>query len=276
MALSLVFFLLASKEPVMNRILRLLAAAAFLLLSANAPARDWSTIRIGVDPTYKPFTYKTPDGQIAGFDADIARALCAQMKAQCTFVESNWDGIIPGLNARKFDAIISSMSITDERKKAVLFTDKYYSTPGRVVAPTGSISGTPESLKNKRVGVLRASIQETYAKEVLAPAGAEVVSYDTEEQVYLDLKSKRLDAMVSDQAQASEGFLKTPDGAGFALVGPELRDPKYFGYGAGIAVRKNDTDLRDKFNAALAAIRADGSYKKINDKYFNFDVYGDK
>jgi len=258
----------------MIKIVRLLAVLFCLLCGANAQARDWSTIRVGVDPTYKPFTYKTPDGQVTGFDADIARALCVQMKAQCVFVESNWDGIIPGLNARKFDAIISSMSITDERRKAVLFTDKYYSTPGRIVAPTGSISGTPESLKNKRVGVLRASIQETYAKQVLAPAGAEVVSYDTEEQVYLDLKSKRLDAMVSDQAQASEGFLKTPDGTGFSLVGPELTDPKYFGYGAGIAVRKSDSDLRDKLNAALKAIRADGTYKKINDKYFSFDVYG--
>jgi arginine/ornithine transport system substrate-binding protein len=245
-----------------------------LSIAISAQARDWTTIRIGVDPTYKPFTYKTADGQVTGFDVDIAKALCAEMKAQCSFVESNWDGIIPGLNARKFDAIISSMSITDERKKAVAFSDKYYSTPGRVVAPTGTISGTTESLKGKRVGVLRASIQETYAEQVLAPAGAEVVSYDTEEQVYLDLKSKRLDAMVADQAQASEGFLKTPDGAGFSLVGPELRDPKYFGYGAGIAVRKSDTDLRDKFNLALKAIRDNGTYKKINDKYFSFDVYG--
>jgi len=245
-----------------------------LLLFTSSFARDWSTIRIGVDATYKPFTYKTADGQFTGFDVDIARALCAEMKAQCSFVESNWDGIIPGLQARKFDAIISSMSITDERKKAVAFSDKYYTTPGRVVAPTGSTLSTPAAFKGKRVGVLRASIQETYAKQVLAPAGAEVVSYDTEDQVYLDLKSKRLDAMVADQAQAAEGFLKTPDGQGFALVGPELTDPKIFGYGAGIAVRKGDTDLRDRFNVALKAIRSNGTYKKINDKYFDFDVYG--
>jgi arginine/ornithine transport system substrate-binding protein len=245
-----------------------------LLASTSLFARDWSTIRIGVDATYKPFTYKTADGQFTGFDVDIARALCAQMKAKCSFVESNWDGIIPGLQARKFDAIISSMSITDDRRKVVAFSDKYYTTPGRVVAPKGSDLTSPDKFKGKRVGVLRASIQETYAKQVLAPAGAEVVSYDTEDQVYLDLKSKRLDAMVSDQAQASEGFLKTPDGQGFTFVGPELRDPKIFGYGAGIAVRQSDVDLRDKFNEALRAIRANGTYKKINDKYFDFDVYG--
>jgi arginine/ornithine transport system substrate-binding protein len=259
----------------MTKLSRLvLIALCCVAMLGSASAKEWTVIRIGVDPTYKPFTYKTPDGQVAGFDADIARALCAQMKAQCSFVDSNWDGIIPGLNARKFDAIISSMSITEDRKKAVLFTDKYYSTPTRIVAPIGSISGTPESLKGKRVGALRASIQEAYAKAVLAGAGAEVVSYDTQEQVFLDLKSHRLDAMVSDQVQAEEGFIKTPDGAGFGLVGPELNDPKYFGTGVGIAVRKSDTDLRDQFNAALKAIRADGTYKKINDKYFTFDIYG--
>jgi arginine/ornithine transport system substrate-binding protein len=251
-----------------------LIALMSLTALGTAAAKEWTVIRIGVDPTYKPFTYKTPDGQVTGFDADIARALCTQMKAQCTFVDSNWDGIIPGLNARKFDAIISSMSITEERSKAVLFTDKYYSTPTRIVAPVGTLANTPADLKGKRVGALRASIQETYAKAVLAGAGAEVVSYDTQEQVFLDLKSHRLDAMVSDQVQADEGFLKTPDGKGFALVGPELNDPKYFGSGVGIAVRKNDGDLRDQFNAALKAIRADGTYKKINDKYFAFDIYG--
>jgi len=239
-----------------------------------AAAKDWTELRIGVDAAYKPFTYKTEDGKLTGFDIDIANALCTEMKAKCTFIEQNWDGIIPALNARKFDAIISSMSITDERKRAVEFTNKYYETPTRVVAKAGSPLGTVESLKNKRVGVLKASVQEKYAQGVLAPAGATVIGYDTQEQVYLDLKSGRIDATVADAVEAGEGFLKSPDGQGFAFVGPELRDPKYFGYGAGIAVRKADGDLRDKLNAALKAIRANGTYKQINDKYFNFDVYG--
>lgn len=251
-----------------------LAFVATSTFAIDAGARDWSSIRIGVDATYKPFTFKTPDGRLAGFDVDIARALCAQMKSQCTFVESSWEGIIPGLRANKFDAIVSSMSITDERRKAVDFTDKYYQTPTQVIAKTGTIDGSPASLKGKRVGVLKASIQETYAKGVLAPAGATVISYDSTQQSYLDLKSGRLDAVVVDKFEGRGGFIDTPDSKGFAFVGPELTDPRYFGTGAGIAVRKSDAELRDRFNVALKAIRADGTWKKIADQYFDFDIYG--
>jgi arginine/ornithine transport system substrate-binding protein len=247
------------------------------LVAGPAVARDWSMIRVGVDATYKPFTYKTPDGKLTGFDVDIANALCDEMKAKCTFVESSWEGIIPGLRANKFDTICSSMSITDERKKAVDFTDKYYSTPTIDIAKAGGpIDGSVASLKGKRVGVLKASVQETYAKAVLGPGGATVVSYDSTQQSYLDLKSGRLDAVVVDKYEGKGGFLDTPDGKGFAAVGPELDEPKYFGTGAGIAVRKSDTDLRDRLNAALKTIRANGTYDRIAKKYFDFDVYGAK
>ncbi len=253
----------------------LMVAAALTTLASPAYARDWSAVRIGVDATYKPFTYKTPDGKLAGFDIDIANALCMQMKSKCSFVESSWEGIIPGLRANKFDAIVSSMSITEDRKKAVAFSDKYYQTPTIVIAKAGgAIDGSPASLKGKRVGVLKASIQENYAKGELAPAGAAVVSYDSTQQSYLDLKSGRIDAVVVDKFEGQGGFLNTPDGRGFAIVGPELSDEKYFGSGAGIAIRKEDTDLRDRFNAALKTIRANGTWKKIADKYFDFDIYG--
>ena len=240
--------------------------------TTEASARDWTSIRIGVDATYKPFTYKTADGQLAGFDVDIAKALCAEMKAKCSFVESSWEGIIPGLRANKFDAIISSMSITDERKKAVDFSDKYYQTPTAVIAKAGAIDGSTASLKGKRVGVLKASIQEAYAKAVLKDSS--VVSYDSTQQSYVDLKSGRLDAVVVDKFEGRGGFIDTPDGKGYAFVGPDLTDPKYFGTGAGIAIRKSDTDLRDRFNAALKTIRANGTWKKLADKYFDFDIYG--
>jgi arginine/ornithine transport system substrate-binding protein len=251
-------------------------AACVLGFALDAAARDWSTIRIGVDATYKPFTFKTADGQLTGFDVDIANALCAEMKAKCTFVESSWEGIIPGLRANKFDAIISSMSITDERRKAVDFTAKYYSTPTSTIAKVGTVDGSPASLKGKRVGVLKASVQEAYAKGVLAPAGATVISYDSTQQSYLDLKSGRLDAVVVDKFEGKGGFIDTPESKGFAFVGPDLVDPKYFGTGAGIAIRKSDTDLRDRFDVALKTIRANGTWKKVADKYFDFDVYGDK
>ncbi|MGI9024708.1 MAG: ABC transporter substrate-binding protein [Burkholderiaceae bacterium] len=249
-------------------------AAGLTALASPAFSRDWSNVRIGVDATYKPFTYKSPDGQLTGFDVDIANALCVEMKSKCSFVESSWEGIIPGLRANKFDAIISSMSITEDRKKAVAFSNKYYQTPTNVIAKTGAVDGSPASLKGKRVGVLKASIQEKYAKGELAPAGATVVSYDSTQQSYLDLKSGRVDAVVVDKFEGQGGFLNTPDGKGFAIAGPDLTDEKYFGSGAGIAIRKEDTDLRDRFNVALKTIRANGTWKKIADKYFDFDIYG--
>ncbi len=262
----------------MNRsrplIASLLVALVLAMFAGPSLARDWSTVRVGVDATYKPFTYKTPDGKLAGFDVDIANALCVQMKSKCNFVESSWEGIIPGLRANKFDAIISSMSITEDRKKAVAFTDKYYQTATIVIAKAGSIDGSPASLKGKRVGVLKASIQENYAKGELVPKGANVVSYDSTQQSYLDLKSGRIDAVVVDKFEGQGGFLNTADGKGFAGAGPELSDEKYFGSGAGIAIRKEDADLRDRFNAALKTIRANGTWKKLADKYFDFDIYG--
>ena len=260
----------------MTRSRHVLFAVTLLLatFTGSAGARDWTAVRIGVDATYKPFTFKTADGQLTGFDVDIAKALCVEMKVQCSFVESSWEGIIPGLRANKFDAIVSSMSITEERKKAVDFTNKYYQTPTAVIAKAGSIDGSPASLKGKRVGVLKASVQETYAKGELAKAGATVVSYDSTQQSYLDLRSGRLDAVVVDKFEGRGGFVDTPDGKGFAFVGPDLVDPKYFGTGAGIAVRKTDADLRDRFDVALKAIRANGTWKKVADRYFDFDVYG--
>ncbi len=254
--------------------LKAVLLATALLLAGPAHARDWSTVRVGVDATYRPFTYKTPDGQLTGFDVDIAKALCDEMKARCSFVESSWEGIIPGLRANKFDAIISSMSITEERRKAVDFTDKYYNTPSTVITKAGALDGSVASLKGKRVGALKASVQETYAKRVLAPAGAVVVSYDSTQQSYLDMKSGRLDAVVADKVEGRIGFLDTPEGKGYAVAGPDLDDPKYFGSGSGIAIRKEDADLRDRLNAALRTIRANGTWKKISDRYFDFDIYG--
>ncbi|MEO8936147.1 MAG: ABC transporter substrate-binding protein [Burkholderiaceae bacterium] len=259
------------------RLVAMLAASS--IATAGAPgvaqARDWSSIRIGVDATYKPFTFKTPDGKLTGFDVDIANALCAEMKAKCSFVESSWEGIIPGLRANKFDAIVSSMSITADRRKAVDFTDKYYQTPTVMIARLGSgIDGSSASVKGKRVGVAKATIQETYAKAELAKAGADIVSFDSSQQEYLDLKSGRVDAVLVDKFDGRGGFLDTPEGKGFSFVGPELTDEHYFGTGAGIAIRKQDTELRDRFNVALKTIRASGTWKKISDRYFDFDIYG--
>lgn len=254
----------------------LLAALALSMLSPLAMADEAKPLRIGIEAAYPPFAFKTPDGKISGFDYDIGQALCAEMKVECLWVEQEFDGLIPALKVRKVDAILSSMTITDERKKSVDFTNKYYQTPIKLAMKAGSVVNDPlVDLKGKKVGVQRASIYDRFATEVYAPAGIEVVRYSSQNEVFLDLNSGRLDATLADSVNIDDGFLKTDAGKGFAFVGPDYTDVKYFGEGAGIAVRKGDKALADKISAAIAAIRANGKYQEVQNKYFQFNVYGD-
>ena len=244
--------------------------------AAPAPApSQWPELRVAIDPTYKPFTYKTDAGEPAGFDVDIAKALCDELKSKCVFVEQAWDGMIPGLQAKKYDAIISSMSITEERKQAVDFTGKYYNTPSCVVVKTAlNLGAEAAGFKGKKLGVLKGSTQEKYALGELKTVGVTVVPYEAQDQVYLDIKSGRLDGTVADRVEVTGGFLSKPEGQGYGFVGPVLNDTKYFGYGVGVALRQGETELKDQLNAAIKAIRANGTYDTVAKKYFDFDVYG--
>jgi arginine/ornithine transport system substrate-binding protein len=264
--------------PVMPNLmhrLSLICATALLVLpvAAQQLKREVTSIRLGVEGAYPPFSEIGTDGKLKGFDIDIANALCAKMKLECTLVQAEFDAMIPALQAKKFDAIVASMAITPERRKVVDFTDRYYNTPARFVTKTGAaFAVTPEGLKGKRIGVQRTTVHDRYATDKWT--GSEVVRYAKQDEVFLDLASGRIDGTLVDSVAADEGFLKTPAGKNFAFLGPNFNDPAYFGIGAGIAVRKGDASLQTKFNAALAAIRVNGTYKKINDKYFTFDVYG--
>lgn len=250
----------------------ILSLSTWMLASSLAWAQ--AELKVAIDPTYEPFTFKTPDGKPAGFDVDIANALCEKMKRKCVFVEQVWDSMIPGLQAKKYDVIISSMSITAERQKVVDFSDKYYNTPSKVVLKnTVKYSGTA-SIKGLKIGVLKGSTQEKYALGELKPAGVSVVAYEAQDQVYLDIKSGRLDGTVADVLEVTGGFLSKPEGKDFAVAGEPLSMPKYFGTGVGVAMRKGQKDLKTAVNAAIKAIRSDGTYKKLNDKYFQIDVWG--
>jgi arginine/ornithine transport system substrate-binding protein len=260
----------------MNVLLRGLIVAASIVVfggiaaPANAQAKK---VRLGVEGAYPPFSEIDKSGMLKGFDIDIANALCAQMKVECVMVQLSFDGMIPALNSRKIDAVIASMSITDERKKAVDFTDKYYKTPAQFVVKKGStLEITPAGLKGKRVGVQRSTTHDRFVGDNFK--SADIVRYTKQDEVFLDLASGRVDAAVLDMIAAQVGFLKTPQGKNFNFVGPVYDDPKYFGVGAGIALRKGDNALREDFNKAIVAIRANGVYKKIQDVYFDFDVYG--
>lgn len=252
------------------------AAPAPASAPAAAPAAP-ETLKVAIDPTYEPFTFKTPEGKPTGFDVDIAEALCEQIKRKCEFVEQVWDSMIPGLQAKKYDVIISSMSATDERKQEIDFSDKYYQTPSRIVLKKGTKFTDLASLKGKKIGVLKGSTQEKYAVDNLKPVGVVVNSYEAQDQVYLDIKSGRLDGTVADFLEVTGGFLSKPEGAKYEFIGPVLSDVKYFA-GAAVALRKGEDKLKGELNEAIKAIRANGTYKTLNDKYFakyNIDVYGE-
>ncbi|MDZ5604032.1 ABC transporter substrate-binding protein [Pseudomonas sp. RP23018S] len=243
----------------------LLAAAATLVFSANAMAAE--KLRMGIEAAYPPFNNKDASGNVVGFDKDIGDALCAKMEAECSVVTSDWDGIIPALNAKKFDFLVSSLSITDERKQAVDFTDPYYSNKLQFIAPkTTDFKTDKASLKGKIIGTQRATLagswlEDTYGDDI------QIKLYDTQENAYLDLTSGRVDAILADK-YVQYDWLKSPEGQAYEFKGEPVVDSDKIG----IAVRKGDDKLRNHLNAALKEIKADGTYKKINDKYFPFSI----
>jgi len=247
------------------------AIAGLLALGAASVQAD--ALRVGVEGAYPPFSWKEADGTLKGFDIDFAYEVCKRLDKECVLVEQEWDGMIPALLAKKFDTIIASMSITEERKKKVDFTVKYYNTPAKLVAKKNpGFEGTAAGLNGKRLGVQRATTHQCSA-EKLYP-GAELVLYATQEEVWQDLEAGRLDAQLSDSLQAYGGFLALDTGQGFDFLGDALDDVECQGVGAGFAVRKQDTALRDALSKAIQDIRADGTYKAMNDKYFAVDIYG--
>jgi polar amino acid transport system substrate-binding protein len=241
-----------------------LVAAGVFAAAGQGGAQD-KTIKIATEGAYPPFNGKDASGQLVGFDVDIAKALCDELKAKCEIVAQDWDGMIPALEAKKYDAIAASMSITDERKQKVDFTNPYYSNYLRIVTKKGSGITGPDSLKGKTVGAQRSTLASTYAEDKLGRTST-VKLYDTQTAAYSDLEAGRLDALVSDVYPAFDWLKDKP---GFEFVGEkiDLSDK------IGIAIRKGDKELRDSLNKALKAIRDNGTYAKLNAKYFPFDIY---
>jgi len=260
----------------MRKFISAITAAAVLMLGSSlSMAGDWSKVRIGVEGAYPPFSWVEADGTLKGFDIDIANALCKEIGAECTLVQQDWDGIIPSLLAKKYDAIIASMSITPERKKKVAFSNKYYNTPAKFARMKGSgIEINKEGLAGKTVGVQRATTHDNFITAEFGDA-VTIKRYGTQDEAYLDAVSGRVDLILADSVAMDDGFLSTDNGKDWEFVGPGFTEEKYFGPGAGIAIRKEDADLVEKFNAAIATIRSNGTYEAINKKYFEFDVYGD-
>lgn len=258
---------------IIHNLLRSLAATVVLVAFSATQSDSADKVRIATEGAYPPFSFVDASGKLQGFDVDIANALCAVMKRECDIVQQDWDGIIPGLLANKYDAIVASMSITAERMKKVDFTEKYYQTPNKFVSrKDAGLIPTPEKLAGKRIGVARGSIHQCFVE--LAYPKSELVLYASQEEVFQDLALNRIDLSVSDSVQANESFLSKEEGKNFKLIGGNLYDSRCHGKGAGIAVRKGDKDLREAFDSAIKTIRINGTYKLINQKYFDFDLYG--
>ena len=248
----------------MNKFAGLLVAAV-LAFTTGAHAAD--KITIGTEGAYPPFNEKNEKGELIGFDLDIARALCAKMAADCSYVAQDWDGIIPALNAKKYDAIVASMSITDERMKKVDFTDPYYANFLAYIAKKGSgVKTDMDGIKGKVIGAQRATVSAQYLEDNLRDV-VKIKLYDTQTAGYSDLKTGRLDAMLSDIYPALQ-WINDPANSDYDLTGDRIDIDDRIG----IAVRKGDP-LREKLNAALDQIIQDGTYEQISKKYFGKNIY---
>lgn len=237
----------------------------------TSPAKE--KIRIGVEGAHPPFSQVTSDGKLVGFDIDIAYILCANMNTDCKLITQDWDGIIPALLANKYDAIIASMPMTEEHKQNISFTKKYYQSPARFIHKKGKKENlSKKEWVGKNIGVLRDTVFDTFITEKFGKSST-IKRYNTQEEAYLSLKASHIDMVFSDTFILLE-FLGKEEGRDYEFIGDRYTDSKYFGEGFGIAVRKSDTELRDKFNTAIKNIRENGAYELVREKYFEFDIYG--
>lgn len=238
-----------------------------LLWGANTADAD-DKLLIASEGYYPPFNYFDEGGKLAGFDIDIGRAICEKVNVECEFVPQEWDALIPGLLEKKYDVILASMSITKEREKKVAFTIPYYSNMLTLIGRKKSgIMSDDEGLKGKSVGSQRETVSADYLEERYAGI-VNAQLFDTQEEAYKKLATGELDLVLVDNLPAYD-WLQTETGQGHEFVGEfiDINDR------IGMAVRKDDNDLREKLNQGLIAILEDGTYQTINEKYFPFNIY---
>lgn len=241
------------------------ASCALAMIAGTAQAQD-RNLRVAFDIPYEPFEYRDENGELTGFEVELATAMCEELNANCEFVIQAWDGMIPGLLARKFDIIMSSMSITPERAERVLFSEPYYITPGGWFGPESFNTDVTDmdAMKGKNVGVQRGTTMDTYVTENLGGV-VSIKRYTTAEDMVLDLEGQRLDAVFVDYPVGEQTILNRD---GFKEVGESVK----LGEGVGVAMRKRDADLAEDINAALKKLKEDGTYDAIMTKYFNYDI----
>ncbi|TCN91389.1 arginine ABC transporter substrate-binding protein [Vibrio crassostreae] len=239
---------------------KILLASLIGLASFNAAAQE--EIKFAMEATYAPFEYMDENNQIQGFDVDLANALCEEMKATCTFHNQAFDSLIPALKFKRYDAAISAMDITEARLQQVHFSDAYYDNSAAFISIEGKVADQA-ALEGKRIGVQNGSTHQSYLLEQLP--GVTAVPYSSYQDAFIDMKNGRIDSVFGDTAVVAEWFKKEDN---LTYVGDQVTNQEYFGNGFGIAVNKSNQELVDQLNVALAAVKANGEYDKIFNKYF--------
>ncbi len=246
--------------------------AALLIAGQSSSAADWKKIRIGTEGTYEPFTFMDASGQLQGFEIDLMKALCVKMEAECEFVTMEFDGIVPALIEGKIDAISTSMTITEKRKEIVDFSDKYYTPRRQFVSCLGeTIADTsPEALKGRVIGSQTGTAASDFLAEVYP--SSELKLYKSMDDAYPDLIAGRIDLIMASVPKAYT-FLNSDAGKPCRNAGESFYNEKFFGQGVGVALRKEDGDLKAKFDQAIKDVLADGTHDAITKNYFPFSIY---
>lgn len=233
--------------------------------SANG-AETTKVLRIGTESGFKPFSYLDNQGNLVGFEIDLANAMCEKMQVRCEITSHDWDGLIPSLQANRFDAIMAGMSVTDERKQAVAFSEPYFVNKLVLVAKKGDNLGLKDT-DGKTVAVQLATLSGQYLKQ--HQPNAIIKEYDKQDNAYLDLSAGRVEFMMSDIVPMMD-WLKTDNGQNFEIKG----EPIDINDTVAVALRKDDAATLESVNAALAALKSSGEYDKIVAKYFDVSALG--
>lgn len=256
----------------MKKIITLIALLTATFSTTSFAAQK--PLRLVADFTYPPFNYKDEKGQPAGFDIEIGNALCQEMNRECEWVSQSWDGLIPALLSRKADAILASMRATEERKRKILFTNKYYQTTASfMIHQDENIEISKEGFKGKTIGVQIGTIHDRYVTDTYGDV-ANIKRYTGQDEVFLDFDKGTVDIVFGNTDQLQLAYLDKANGKNGKLAGDPVTDVPYLSQGMAIGLRMQDKQLAQDFNQAIDAIRADGTYDKIADKYFTFDIYG--
>ncbi len=257
----------------LGRKLLFLAGLMAGIASPSAFAQEAQpAIRVAIEGAYPPFNQIDPaTNELQGFEVDLLKRLCEVMETSCEPVQHEWDGIIKGLINREYDAIMSSLEITEKRQKRIAFSDAYYRIPAVFIGPKETKPGevTPQALAGKTIGTIERSDHEAYLRTYYP--NSEIALYAKADEAGLDLLVGRLDAVFGDELQLSR-FLKSREGECCHVLGEAPADPAYRREVYGIGLRKEDEALRERFNRAIAQVKADGTYDRIRARYFSFDI----